>query len=115
MKYAVLSMDVEDWFHLDYFGGTAVDRSVSLLDGVETYCSWLAGLGLPSSFFVLGELAGSMGQQLRSIAAAGHDLGSHGWNHVRPLTVPPAAFQKDLVRSKHALEDIVGREVQGFR
>ena len=33
-KYAVISMDVEDWYHT-YFPKDNVDRSISLLDGLD--------------------------------------------------------------------------------
>lgn len=35
-KHAVLSMDVEDWYHLYYFLGKA-DRSKTMLDGFLNY------------------------------------------------------------------------------
>lgn len=60
MKWAVLSMDVEDWYHLDYFDRRQCDLSRSLLDGLEVYAEFLRERNLPSSFFVLGELAESL-------------------------------------------------------
>ena len=33
-KYAVISMDVEDWYHT-YFPECDVDKSISLLDGLD--------------------------------------------------------------------------------
>ena len=37
MKKAVLSMDVEDWFHLDYFQRKFCNETYSMLDGLEKY------------------------------------------------------------------------------
>lgn len=33
-KYAIITMDVEDWYHT-YFPEANVDRSISLLDGLD--------------------------------------------------------------------------------
>jgi len=115
MKYAVLSMDVEDWYHLDYFDRSKCDTSRSLLDGLDTYSELIARHDLPSSYFVLGELATQIKSRLIQLADAGHDISSHGWNHVRPLTMSPEAFSSELIKAKSGLEDIIGRPVPGYR
>ncbi|MCB1128332.1 MAG: polysaccharide deacetylase family protein, partial [Verrucomicrobiae bacterium] len=114
-SYAVLTMDVEDWYHLDYFARDRCDPAHSLLDGLETYRGILTAQGLESSFFVLGELADRLATVLRELAEAGHDVGSHGWDHRRPLTMSPAQLGEDLRRSKRELEDTIQRPVLGYR
>ena len=114
-KYAVLSMDIEDWFHLDYFDRSKCDCTYSLLDGLEVYLKILSDHGIPSSFFVLGELVEKLRKNLPQITALGHEIGSHGWNHVRPLTLSTDVFQKDILRSKKVLEDALGQTVFGYR
>jgi polysaccharide deacetylase family protein (PEP-CTERM system associated) len=115
MTVAVLSMDVEDWYHLDYFRQRDCERETSLLDGLDVYRSLLAGEGLRSSFFVVGELVGALRDGLRQLHAEGHELGVHGWNHARPLTMSPEGFAADLRRSKDALEGALGARVAGYR
>ena len=80
-RYAVLSMDVEDWYHLDYFAGLAPERSSSLLDGLDVYLSLLERHAIRTTFFVLSEVAEQMGGTLRAMAAAGHEIASHGVAH----------------------------------
>ena len=115
MKVAVLSMDIEDWYHLDYFDGMACDHSQSLLDGVGVYREILAQHDIPSSFFVLGELIEANRSLLSELVADGHDVGVHGWDHVRPFTMTLSEFSSDLQRSKKTLEDAIGSRVQGYR
>lgn len=115
MKWAVLSMDVEDWYHLDYFPRPACDISQSLLDGVEVYLSILREYKIVSSFFVLGELVSQMRQTLLNAINENHEIGSHGWNHVRPLSMSLAACMDDFRRSKGVIEDALGRAVFGYR
>lgn len=115
MKTAILSMDIEDWYHLDYFRGMESDRSNSLLDGISVYRKLLAEHDIKSSFFVLGELVEANRSILLELVTEGHDLGVHGWDHKRPLTMSIEAFAEDIRRSKETLEIAIGTEVQGYR
>jgi len=114
-KYAVFSMDIEDWYHLDYFSRNACDRTYSMLDGLNAYQQLMETYQIRSSFFVLGELVYSLKSTLRQISAQGNDIGIHGWNHVRPLTMDPRAFEIDVQSCKHELEDALGRSIAGYR
>lgn len=115
MKKVVLSMDVEDWYHLDYFDASACDTSQSMLDGLDNYLKILEEEKIDSTFFVLGGIAERLKDRLTEIAGGGHEIASHGWSHQRPLTLTPEAFMEELKRSKSVLEEISGREVSGFR
>ena len=114
-RYAVLSMDVEDWYHLDYFSDLAPERVPSLLDGLDVYLSLLDRHSIRTTFFVLSELAEQLGGTLRAMAAAGHEIASHGVAHTRPLKMTVEAFADDLRQSKAMLENVVQRPVEGFR
>ena len=114
-RYAVLSMDVEDWFHLDYFSGLSPDRSSSMLDGLDVYLSLLERHSIRTTFFVLSELAEHLDGTLRAMAAAGHEIASHGVAHKRPLKMTVDEFADDLRQSKATLENVVQRPVEGFR
>ena len=115
MKNAVLSLDVEDWYHLDYFERGECDQSYSLLDGLSRYVEVLESMNLQSSFFVLGELASRLAPDLKSLSEGGHDVGCHGWNHRRPLTMDLQEFEQDLVRSRDAVADATGQSQIGYR
>jgi len=115
MKVAVLSMDTEDWYHLDYFHGMRCDKSYSLLDGISNYCEVLAEHDIKSTFFVLSEIAYATKTLLSDIVKQGHDISVHGWGHTRPLVMSTDEFREDLDRSRKALEDILGISVQGYR
>jgi peptidoglycan/xylan/chitin deacetylase (PgdA/CDA1 family) len=104
-------MDVEDWYHLDYFRRSDCNEAISLLDGLDRYLDILSEENIPSSFFVLGELATRVAHRI----AYHPDIGIHGWSHRRPLTMSVAEFQNDIKRTKSALEDTLGREISGHR
>jgi len=114
-RYAVLSMDIEDWYHLDYFAGMKLGTTPSLLDGLSIYTDIIDQYNIKASFFMLGELAPGIKQKLQALTAAGHDIGCHGWGHTRPLTMTPINFRNELFRAKASLEDILGKPVLGYR
>ena len=114
-KYAVLTMDVEDWYHTEYLKREGRNDDYTMLDGVDRFAALLADEGVPASFFVLGELLKPLRNRLRELADAGHEIGSHGFGHRRPLTVEPGVFAAEVADCRKALEDHLGAGVRGFR
>lgn len=113
-KYAVISMDVEDWYHT-YFPEEDVDRSVSLLDGLDVALEIMDKKNIKGSFFVVGEIADVLGIKLREMDANGHDIACHNWKHLRPVTMSLEEYKEQLLKAKNKLEDILGHEVYGYR
>jgi len=108
-------MDIEDWYHLDYFNSSDCNKNYSLLDGIDVYRDILQNHNIPSSFFVVSEIAESIGSTLRDIKQQKHEISSHSTNHIRPITLPVSEFYNDLDRSKKTLEDIIGDSIEGYR
>jgi len=75
----------------------------------------LAEADCTATFFVLGEVAEDQPRRVREIAEAGHEIGSHGYLHLRATERSLCAFADDLSRSKALLEDLLGEPVLGFR
>jgi polysaccharide deacetylase family protein (PEP-CTERM system associated) len=75
----------------------------------------LAGFGAKATFFVVGEIAESNPRLVRDIAAAGHEVGCHSWDHRRVHRFTPDAFRADVRRAIDALEQAAGVPVTGFR
>lgn len=113
-KYAVITMDVEDWYHT-YFPEMDVDRSQSLLDGLDVALDIMDQKNIKGSFFVVGEIADMLGGKLRKMDANGHDIACHNWVHLRPVTMEIDEYKEQLLRAKEELEDILGHEVAGYR
>lgn len=82
---------------------------------VRELLPWLADIGVRGTFFVVGEVAAAEPALIREVAAHGHEVALHSWDH-KPLTqVTPARFREDTVRGRALLEDILGRAVRGYR
>lgn len=114
------TVDVEEYFQVSAFE-TRITRSdwgqfasrVAL--GVARLLELLARHGARGTFFVLGWVAEHHPEVVRSIAGAGHEIASHGWDHRRVTEQTPEQFRNSVRRAKLALEDLVGTAVLGFR
>lgn len=113
-KYAVITMDVEDWYHT-YFPEMDVDRSQSLLDGLDVALEIMEKKDIRGTFFVVGELADKLSDKLRKMDADGHEIACHNWVHIKPVTMTVDEFRKQLIKSRDKLEAILGHVVAGYR
>ena len=71
-------------------------QNYSFLDGIDVYREILQNHKIPSSFFVVSEIAESISSTLRDITQEKHEICSHGINHVRPITIPISEFYNEL-------------------
>jgi polysaccharide deacetylase family protein (PEP-CTERM system associated) len=115
-----LTVDVEEWYHTCLVPGYVNPENrpplCQELDWLlPELLEMLSDAGSTATFFVLGEVAERMPRRVREIAEAGHEIGSHGYLHLRAMDHSPRAFAADLRRSKALLEDLVGEPVLGFR
>lgn len=115
-----LSVDIEDWFQVGAFERTiSRDDWDGLVPRVERNSNAVIDLferaGAKATFFTLGWVAERYPALIRRIVDAGHELASHGWDHVRVFTMSPAQFRDDLRRTRAVLEDLGGQKVSGYR
>jgi polysaccharide deacetylase family protein (PEP-CTERM system associated) len=115
-----LTVDVEEWYHTCMVPGYVnPELRPSLPDELDRLLpeilDTLAEAGCTATFFVLGEVAERLPRRVREIAAAGHEVGSHGYLHLRAFERTVESFRRDLRRSKEVLEDLLGEPVLGFR
>jgi polysaccharide deacetylase family protein (PEP-CTERM system associated) len=68
-----------------------------------------------ATFFVLGWVAEREPELIRKLAAAGHEIASHGWDHRRVTEQNRSEFRASVRRTKQLLEDLTGTPVIGFR
>ncbi len=64
---------------------------------------------------MLGWIAERFPALVREIAAAGHEIASHGYHHQLVYTLTPQQFREDVHAAKAVLEDASGKPVLGFR
>lgn len=114
----VLTIDVEDWYHLNYDSTPDLD-STNVEDRVErnTYhlLEILAEHGARATFFYLGSVAARHPRLVRATRDAGHEIASHGFGHELVYKQDEAAFRADVQRSLEVLGEAIGEPVRGYR
>lgn len=111
-----LTIDFEDWYqgleipHTDW--GAYEDRIAPV---GRHLLEILAAAHVRGTFFVLGYVAERHPDLVREIAAAGHEIGTHGYSHTLVYRQTPAVFREELTRSIRVLEELTGRPVWGHR
>lgn len=105
-KYAIITMDVEDWYHT-YFPEANVDRSISLLDGLDVALDIMKKDDIHGSFFVVGEIADKLADKLRAMDKEGHDIAVHNCQHLRPVTMAPDEFRSQLLEAKQRSKEFL--------
>lgn len=116
----MLSFDVEEYFHAEAFrrviGPGRWDQWPSRAEGqVDELLALLAEARTRATFFVLGRLARDKADLVRRIAAAGHEIASHGDSHEMIARLGPDGFAADARAGKNRLEDLTGQPVRGYR
>jgi polysaccharide deacetylase family protein (PEP-CTERM system associated) len=116
----VLSVDVEDYFHVEAFSRIIspeswrtipprVERNVALileiLEKNKTKCT----------FFILGWVAERFPQLVRQIASAGHEIGCHSFSHSHILRQTPDQFRSDIRKARNLLMDLTQSSILSYR
>jgi polysaccharide deacetylase family protein (PEP-CTERM system associated) len=115
-----MSVDVEDYFQVSAF-----EKHISRNDWDRMPCrverntqriiELFDQYGIKATFFTLGWIAEKYPALVRSIVDNGHELASHGYQHIRVFNQTPEQFREDVSRTKKILEDVGGVAVRGYR
>jgi polysaccharide deacetylase family protein (PEP-CTERM system associated) len=115
-----LTVDVEDWFQVLNLRAV-VDRSewdaldLRCGDSTRRLLDLFAAAGAKATFFFLGWVAERLPELVREVAAAGHEIGSHGYDHQLLDELGRDHFDGDLERTEKALADAAGIRPRVFR
>ncbi len=115
-----MTVDVEDYFQVQALS-PAIPRAdwdsipCRVEANVERILAQFQSAGIHATFFTLGWIAERHGAMVRRIVAAGHELASHGYDHVRADRFTEAQFRADVGRTRRLLEDVGGAAVAGYR
>jgi len=111
-----LTVDFEDWYqgieipHTEWEGyEERIRESGRRLLGI------FAEAGARGTFFVLGAIAERYPELVREIAAAGHEVATHGWSHTLVYQLTPQTFRDELERSIEILQRLTGQTIVGHR
>lgn len=115
-----MTVDVEDYFQVSalapYISRSAWTTCECRVErNMDKILRLLDDHGVKATFFVLGWIAERYPELVRRIVAAGHEVASHGYAHLRASEQSEEAFFADIHLAKILLEDIAGQAVNGYR
>lgn len=114
------TIDVEDYFHASALA-SAVGRDQwdSVESRVESCTSRVLQIasdnGVIGTFFVLGWVAERFPRIVHDIESGGHEIACHGYSHQLVYNQKPEEFRQETIRAKGVIEDLIGRQVNGYR
>jgi polysaccharide deacetylase family protein (PEP-CTERM system associated) len=116
----VLSVDVEDYFHVSAFSGVVRssdwDRYPSRVEAnTRRVLDLLQECGVQGTFFFLGWVAERRPALVREVAARGHEIGCHSYWHRLIYQQNAKEFREDTRRSKDVIEQAAGAALHGYR
>lgn len=117
---ALMSIDVEDWFHVESFRGVIATKSWSQCEfraerNTDLILDILRTSGTKATFFILAWVAEKAPHIIRRIHNEGHEIASHGYGHELVYNLTHEQFRQDVSNSKSIIEDIIGEPVLGYR
>ncbi len=115
-----MTVDVEDYFQVSAFETTVAKSQwhswpLRVEDNTHRILDLFAAHQVKGTFFTLGWVAERFPALVQRIVSEGHEVASHGWEHIRVNTQTPEAFRDDIERTRKLLQDISGEPVLGYR
>ena len=115
-----MTVDVEDYFQVqalaEQFPRSIWDKQTARVErNTDHVLSLFADHGIKATFFTLGWVAERYRSLIHRIVENGHELASHGYEHIRADQQDRNAFRADVRRTKRILEDVTGTSVRGYR
>ncbi len=119
-KINAMTVDVEDYFQVSAFEPyIAKAQWETLPHRVEVNTHKILDLfkekNVKATFFTLGWVAERYPDLIKRIIADGHELACHGYDHTRVTEQTPEQFRNDVSKTKKLLEDMSGKQVNGYR
>lgn len=116
MNRAFLTVDLEEWYHLDYLKGyDCRGAGVRVVPQIFDFLDMLDDEGVKVTFFCVGEIADENAGLLRELLRRGHALGCHGLDHELLTNKNLEQFVDETRRAKAMIEAAAGREITGYR
>jgi len=116
----ILSVDVEDYFHVEAFAGTVSRESwdqypCRVVENCRRLLDMFDRHAVKATFFVLGWVADRFPRIVREISNRGHELACHSFWHRRVDSLTPAQFRSDTREACDAIEQAASVRVLGYR
>jgi polysaccharide deacetylase family protein (PEP-CTERM system associated) len=112
-----LTVDVEDGVNIamrDHFN-IHIDPTSRVVKNTNRLLDLFAEYDTKVTFFTLGQVAYHFPSLIKRMHKEGHEVGVHSYDHIQLFKLSPAEVKEDIAKAKKTIEDIMGKQVKGFR
>lgn len=116
----ILTFDIEEWWSVESFKPYLQKRNSDVFNdrveiGINNLLKVLNNHNVKGTFYFLGRVAEKYSDVVEEIAEQGHDIGTHGYEHVVIYKQKPREFENDLKKSINILNNITGQYINKYR
>jgi polysaccharide deacetylase family protein (PEP-CTERM system associated) len=116
----VLSVDVEDYFHVEAFASRVSPQDWGSFEprverNVDRVLELFVRHRVQATFFVLGWVARRFPRLVGNIASAGHEIGCHGFGHQHLEKLTREQFREDIRAARQCLSEQARQPVVAYR
>jgi polysaccharide deacetylase family protein (PEP-CTERM system associated) len=116
MKYAYLTIDIEEWYELEYLKDYDLEKmGVEVVPKIFDFLDMLDELNIKATFFIVAELMEKYTDIIRDIAIRGHAIGCHGLDHILLYEKDNVNFLEEIKKAKELIETKANCTVNGYR
>ncbi len=94
---------------------TMISRGDFGMVATERLLALLRAHGIASTWFIPGHTIETYSASCTAVAAAGHEIGHHGWTHRVPASLGREEEERELIRGNEAIRKLTGRAARGYR
>lgn len=120
MTINTLTIDIEDWYHTEFFQDKISYKQWDNLKSVvppaiDFILPFLQDRNIKATFFVLGYIAERFPDICDKIIAQGHEIACHGYSHKFVTEMNCEEFKFDIKKSLDILKKSRNIDIMGFR
>ena len=110
----LLGIDFEDWFHPELIQRhiTGLDKTPTVINGIDKILDWLRKNETFATFFVVGELLETKPELLDKIINDGHEIAFHTMHHSR---IDSPDFKEKFIEEIKLFDKMTSKRSKGFR
>ena len=114
-KYAVFTMDVEEFNDTECVANSGQKVTQDMLDGLDEYIRLLEKYEIKATMFTVCQTAQKVKERLLRYLHRGHRIALHGLKHTPPCTMDDECFRRETLEAKTLLEEEFQTRVTGYR
>jgi len=111
----ILSIDVEEIFHIEYARQIKQQCTVYRTPiNIKGILELLSEHNVTATFFMVGEIAEKFPEVVKMLVDEGHEVAFHGWSHIPLWELNPEVFRYEIIKFKMLYPNCMGFRAPSF-